>query len=79
MMRLTVGNIIAISRPPRSAVAVRSSLASSKRAVSSGSRTNARTTRMPGDLLAQHAVDVVDALLHALERRHHARRRSSRA
>ena len=45
--RLTVGNIIVISRPPRSAVAVRSALASSKRAVSSGSRTNARTTRMP--------------------------------
>jgi hypothetical protein len=45
--RLTVGNIIVISRPPRRAVAVRSWLAASKRAFSSGSRTNARTTRMP--------------------------------
>ena len=45
--RLTVGNIVVISRPPRRAVLVRSSLASSNRACSSGSRTNARTTRMP--------------------------------
>jgi hypothetical protein len=47
MRRLTVGNIDAISRPARSDTTVRSSLASLKRAVSCGSRTNARTTRMP--------------------------------
>ena len=47
MMNITVGNITAIRRPVRNAVAVRSSLASSKRASSSGSRTKARTTRMP--------------------------------
>ena len=45
--RFTVGNIEDMSRPPRSAVTVRASLASAKRSVSSGSRTNARTTRIP--------------------------------
>ena len=44
---LTVGNIIVIRRPPLSDVAVSSSLACLNRAVSSGSRTNARTTRRP--------------------------------
>ena len=44
---ITVGNMNAISRPARSEVAVRSSLATPKRSASSGSRTNARTTRMP--------------------------------
>ena len=42
-----MGNIDDISRPPRSAVAVRSALATANRSVSSGSRTKARTTRMP--------------------------------
>jgi hypothetical protein len=47
MISITVGNVAAIRRPARSAVAVSSSLACAKRAVSWGSRTNARTTRMP--------------------------------
>ena len=44
---MTVGNMNAMSRPARSEVAVRSSLASPKRSASNGSRTKARTTRMP--------------------------------
>ena len=44
---VTVGNITAISRPERSDVPVRSALPWRKRSVSSGSRTKARTTRMP--------------------------------
>ena len=44
---ITVGNASAISRPARRAVSVTSSLARAKRAVSTSSRTNARTTRMP--------------------------------
>ena len=44
---MTIGNISAISRPTRSATAVRSALAAPKRSRSTGSRTNARTTRMP--------------------------------
>ena len=44
---MTIGKISASSRPVRSAVAVRSALATPKRSVSYGSRTNARTTRMP--------------------------------
>ena len=47
MMNVTVGNIAAISRPARSDVSVSSVLAPAKRAASSGSRTKARTTRMP--------------------------------
>ena len=43
----TVGNMNAISRPTRSAVSVRSALPTPKRSRSAGSRTNARTTRMP--------------------------------
>ena len=46
-IRPTVGNIDAISRPARSEVSVSSALATAKRSDSSGSRTNARTTRMP--------------------------------
>ena len=46
-MRPTVGNIVDISRPARSDTSVNSALAPAKRAVSSGSRTKARTTRMP--------------------------------
>ena len=46
-IRPTVGNIDAISRPARSDVSVSSVLATAKRSDSSGSRTNARTTRMP--------------------------------
>ena len=38
---------MAIHRPVRTATAVRSSLARANRCVSTGSRTNARTTRMP--------------------------------
>ncbi len=44
---MTTGKIRACKRPVRSAVAVRSSLAWANRARSSGSRTKARTTRMP--------------------------------
>ncbi len=44
---VTVGNIRACRRPPRRAVAVSVSLLVRKRSLSSGSRTNARTTRMP--------------------------------
>ena len=44
---MTVGNMNAISRPARSEVSVRSSLPLPKRAASCGSRTKARTTRMP--------------------------------
>ena len=39
--------MVAIHRPVRTATAVRSSLARPNRRVSTGSRTNARTTRMP--------------------------------
>ena len=46
-MNITTGNIDAISRPTEVAVAVTSALALANRAVSYGSRTNARTTRMP--------------------------------
>ena len=46
-MNPTVGNVAAMSRPVRSAVSVSSSLATAKRACSCGSRTKARTTRMP--------------------------------
>src|SRR3954468_1413763 len=41
MMKLTVGNIDDISRPPRKETLVRSVFASSKRSFSCGSRTNA--------------------------------------
>ena len=44
---ITVGHISACSLPTDSAVAVRSSFAASNRTASAGSRTNARTTRMP--------------------------------
>ena len=44
---VTVGNISAISRPAASDVVVSSPLAAPNRALSSGSRTKARTTRMP--------------------------------
>ena len=44
---MTVGNMKAINRPAASEVSVRSSLALPKRARSWGSRTNARTTRIP--------------------------------
>ena len=43
----TVGNIDDISRPERNETSVKPALASAKRSVSCGSRTNARTTRMP--------------------------------
>lgn len=46
-MSMTTGNMSAISRPTCSAVAVRAVFASSKRSTSYGSRTKARTTRMP--------------------------------
>lgn len=46
-MSITVGNINPINRPPRRATLVSTWLLSSKRAVSYGSRTKARTTRMP--------------------------------
>ena len=44
---MTMGNRNAISWPARSAVAVTSWLTPAKRSLSSGSRTNARTTRIP--------------------------------
>ena len=44
---ITIGNMNAISRPACSAVSVTWSLAPAKRSVSYGSRTKARTTRMP--------------------------------
>ena len=47
MMNSSIGNISAISRPARSDTSVRSSLTSPKRSISRGSRTKARTTRMP--------------------------------
>ena len=47
MVSSTAGNITAIIRPVFSDVSVRSALAVPKRAASSGSRTKARTTRMP--------------------------------
>ena len=65
MSTLTVGNIIAIRRPPRSDVAVSSSLA----CLEAGGLLRLADERphdaQAGDLLAQHAVDGVDALLHA--------------
>ena len=47
MRKFTVGNIDDIRRPARSDTSVRSALASEKRRASCGSRTNARTTRIP--------------------------------
>ena len=47
MVSSTAGNITAIIRPVFSDVSVRSALALPKRTASSGSRTKARTTRMP--------------------------------
>ena len=44
---ITVGNMNAMRRPTRREVIVRSSFAWAKRWASSGSRTNARTTRIP--------------------------------
>ena len=44
---ITLGNMKAWSRPARSELSVRSALATPKRCPSSGSRTNARMTRMP--------------------------------
>ena len=44
---MTVGNMNAMSRPVRNAVSVSSSFAFSNRTRSSGSRTKARTTRIP--------------------------------
>ncbi len=44
---ITVGNMNACRRPVTRATEVRSSLALPKRLVSAGSRTKARTTRMP--------------------------------
>ena len=44
---MTIGKIRIIRRPTRSWVRVSSALAAPKRAVSCGSRTKARTTRMP--------------------------------
>ena len=44
---MTLGNMNAMSRPARSDELVSDWLATSKRAPSSGSRTKARTTRMP--------------------------------
>ncbi len=46
-MKITTGNIRAMRRPATSEVWVSSVLTCSKRSVSSGSRTKARTTRMP--------------------------------
>ncbi len=70
-MSMTIGNISAISRPARSAVSVRSALArrSARRLV----RLADEGPHHPdaGDLLAQHPVDLVDALLHEPELRHH--------
>ena len=43
----TIGKIVATYRPTEVAVSVSSALARAKRAVSYGSRTKARTTRMP--------------------------------
>ena len=47
MISIMLGNVSANSRVTASVVAVRSALASVKRASSSPVRTNARTTRMP--------------------------------
>ena len=46
-MSITVGNIVAIHRPVLTATAVSSSFAVPNRFASTGSRTKARTTRMP--------------------------------
>ena len=46
-MKVAVGNIKDMRRPPRRAVCATSWFASWKRAISCGSRTNARTTRIP--------------------------------
>ena len=44
---ITSGNIVAIHRPARTETSVSPSFATANRSVSRGSRTNARTTRMP--------------------------------
>ena len=47
IINVAVGNINACRRPPRSATSVTAAFASLKRFFSSGSRTNARTIRIP--------------------------------
>ena len=61
---ITVGNMNAISRPARSDVTVRSSLAAPKRVGLVGLADEGPHDAHAGDLLAQHLVDPVDALLH---------------
>ena len=68
----TAGNITAIIRPVFSDVSVRSALAVLKRTASSGSRTNRAHDPHPADLLAEHLVHTVDAILHLGELRVHA-------
>ena len=73
MRKLTVGNIDDISRPARSDTSVRSALASSNRRALLRLAHERPHHPDAGDLLAQHPVDLVDALLHQPERRHHPR------
>ncbi len=69
--RLTVGKMADMSRPAVSDVAVSSSLAAAKRRRLLWLAHEGPHHPDAGDLLAQDPVDLVDALLHDLERRHH--------
>ena len=69
---LTVGNMADMSRPARSEVRVRSALASAKRRVLFLLADEGPHHADAGDLLAQDAVDLVDAVLHDAEGGHHA-------
>ena len=71
---ITIGNISANSRPALSAVSVTWSLAVRKRAVSTSSRTNARTTRMP--LSCSRSTRLTRSIRSCIspEQRNHARR-----
>ena len=68
---ITVGNMNAMSRPARSEVIVSSSFASANRVGLVGLADERAHDAHAGDLLAQHRVDLVDALLHDLELRDH--------
>ena len=73
MRKFTVGNIDDISRPARSETSVRSCVGLAEALLLLRLAHERAHDADAGDLLAQHAVDLVDALLHQPERRHHPR------
>ena len=71
-MIVTVGNMNAMSRPARSEVSVRSVVGAVEALGLLGLAHEGPHDAHAGDLLAQHPVHAVDALLHQPELRHHA-------